>query len=282
MTTMENPTAHGSGNAATDKFKSERVTSDTSVERASAIYQDVIGAFADIIQKHQVTYDEYRVLKQWLIDVGEYGEWPLWLDVFLEHEIEKVHYNRKGFTGTKLHRRPLLRPGQPEAPGQVHDADAREGQGRAAAGLQGPGHRPRGQRPAWRHRRAVARRRRGFYSQFAPGIPEWNLRGTVEVDENGNFEITTLKPAPYKIPADGPTGWFISSYGGHPWRPAHLHLMVKAPGKRAITTQLYFKGGEWVEDDVATAVKPELILDPQPNADGIDEVTYNFVLDPEA
>ncbi|TWH38297.1 catechol 1,2-dioxygenase, partial [Rhodococcus rhodochrous J38] len=72
MTTMENPTAHGSGNAATDKFKSERVTSDTSVERASAIYQDVIGAFADIIQKHQVTYDEYRVLKQWLIDVGEY------------------------------------------------------------------------------------------------------------------------------------------------------------------------------------------------------------------
>ncbi len=101
MTTMENPTAHGSGNAATDKFKSERVTSDTSVERASAIYKDLLEALAGIVDKHQVTYDEYRVLKQWLIDVGEYGEWPLWLDVFLEHEIEKVHYNRKGFTGTK-------------------------------------------------------------------------------------------------------------------------------------------------------------------------------------
>lgn len=283
MTTMENPTAHGSGNAATDKFKSERVTSDTSVERASAIYQDVIGAFADIIQKHQVTYDEYRVLKQWLIDVGEYGEWPLWLDVFVEHEIEKVHYERKGFAGTKGSiEGPYYVPNSPKLPAKctmpMREKDKVapplifKGQ---VTDLEGNGL-PGGTVELWHADEE------GFYSQFAPGIPEWNLRGTVEVDENGNFEITTLKPAPYKIPADGPTGWFISSYGGHPWRPAHLHLMVKAPGKRAITTQLYFKGGEWVEDDVATAVKPELILDPQPNADGIDEVTYNFVLDPEA
>lgn len=101
MTTTENPTAHGSGNAATDKFKSERATSDTSVERAAAIYKDVLEALAGIVHKHEVTYDEYRVLKQWMIDVGEYGEWPLWLDVFLEHEVEEVHYNRKHFTGTK-------------------------------------------------------------------------------------------------------------------------------------------------------------------------------------
>ena len=31
------PTAHDSGNKATDKFKSERVTADTSKERAAAI-----------------------------------------------------------------------------------------------------------------------------------------------------------------------------------------------------------------------------------------------------
>ncbi len=122
----------------------------------------------------------------------------------------------------------------------------------------------------------------GFYSQFAPGIPpEWNLRGTIVCDDDGFFEITTLQPAPYKIPADGPTGWFIDSYGGHPWRPAHLHLMVKATGHRAITTQLYFEGGDWVDSDVASATKPELILSPQPNADGVAEVTYDFVLDPE-
>ena len=57
--------------------------------------------------------------------------------------------------------------------------------------------------------------------------------------------------------------------------------MVKHPGYREITTQLYFEGGEWVENDVATAVKPELMLDPKPNAEGIQEVTYNFALDQE-
>ena len=55
---------------------------------------------------------------------------------------------------------------------------------------------------------------------------------------------------------------------------------MTAPGKRLITTQLYFQGGQWVEDDVAGAVKPELLLDPKPGADGVDEVVYDFVLDP--
>ena len=102
------------------------------------------------------------------------------------------------------------------------------------------------------------------------------------LEKDGRFEITTMQPAPYKIPTDGPTGQMIEAAGWHPWRPAHLHLKVTAPGKRLITTQLYFKGGKWVNDDVASAVKPELILDPQPGPDGINHVTYDFVLDPEA
>ncbi|MGX9885665.1 dioxygenase family protein [Streptomyces sp. NPDC002276] len=60
----------------------------------------------------------------------------------------------------------------------------------------------------------------------------------------------------------------------------HLHLKVAAPGHQLITTQLYFEGGEHVADDIATAVKPELILAPTPVADGDGrEVTYDFVLD---
>lgn len=283
MTTTENPTAHDSGNAATDKFKSERVSADTSPERAAAIYRDVLDAFKEIIHKHEVTYDEYRVLKQWVIDVGEYGEWPLWLDVFVEHEIEDVNYSRNSLEGTKGSiEGPYYVADSPKLPskctmpmreqdaactplvfsGQVTDL---EGNGLAGATVE-----------LWHADEE------GYYSQFAPGIPEWNLRGTIECDDQGNYEITTLQPAPYQIPNDGPTGWFIKSYGGHPWRPAHLHLMVKAPGKLPITTQLYFKGGEWVETDVATAVKPELILDPTAGEDGKNRVSYNFALDPEA
>jgi len=276
------PTAKGAGSAATDKFKGETVKSDTSKERANAIYTDLLAAIAEVAHKHQVTYDEYRVLKNWMIQVGEYGEWPLWLDVFVEHEIEEINYNRNDYTGTKGSiEGPYYVPNAPELPwktempmrekdkaadplifkGQVTDV---EGKGLGGATVE-----------LWHADEE------GLYSQFAPGIPEWNLRGTIRTNENGEFEITTLFPAPYQIPADGPTGWFIDSYGGHPWRPAHLHLMVKHPGYREITTQLYFEGGEWVENDVATAVKPELMLNPQPNAEGTHEVTYNFALDKE-
>ncbi len=123
----------------------------------------------------------------------------------------------------------------------------------------------------------------GYYSQFAPGIPEWNLRGTIRTGLDGRFAFSTVQPAPYQIPTDGSCGALIAAAGWHPWRPAHLHLKVSAPGKQLITTQLYFAGGSHVEDDVAQAVKPELILRPTPAASGKgEEVTYDFALDPEA
>ena len=120
----------------------------------------------------------------------------------------------------------------------------------------------------------------GFYSQYAPGLPEWNLRGTFSTDADGNFEITTVRPAPYQIPTDGACGKLIAAAGWHAWRPAHLHVKVNAPGHEEITAQLYFPGDEHNDDDIASAVKPELILDPKV-VEGGEEVTYDFVLDPE-
>ncbi|MFZ2175810.1 MAG: catechol 1,2-dioxygenase [Rhodococcus sp. (in: high G+C Gram-positive bacteria)] len=279
MTATETPTAAGSGTAATDKFKSERVTADTSPERLAAIAKDALGALNDVILAHGVTYPEYRVFKQWLIDVGEGGEWPLFLDVFIEHSVEEVlARSRKGTKGSI--EGPYYIAGSPELPskctlpmreedkkitplvfsGQVTDL---EGNGLAGAKVE-----------LWHADND------GYYSQFAPHLPEWNLRGTIIADDEGRYEITTIQPAPYKIPTDGPTGQFIEAQNGHPWRPAHLHLIVSAPGKESVTTQLYFKGGEWIDSDVASATKPELILDPKAGDDGKNYVTYNFVLDP--
>lgn len=278
MTTVESPTAADSGNAATAQFTSARVSADTSPDRLAAIATDVLRALATVIDTHGVTYPEYRVLKQWLIDVGQYGEWPLWLDVFLEHDIEEVAY--RGQHGTKgsiegpyyvpdterLSSKSTL-PMRPDEAGTrlVFAGQVRDLDGRAL---------PAATVEIW-HADA-----KGYYSHFASNTPDGILRGTVEVDDEGRFEITTVRPAPYQIPTDGPTGWFIEKAGWHPWRPGHLHLMVKSPGKRTITTQLYFDGGDWVDDDVASAVKPELILRPQADADGVEHVVYDFVLDP--
>ena len=121
----------------------------------------------------------------------------------------------------------------------------------------------------------------GYYSQFAPGIPEWNLRGTILTGADGRFAFHTIKPAPYQIPTDGSCGELIAAAGWHAWRPAHLHLKVSAPGKQRVTTQLYFDGGKYLDNDVAQAVKPELVLRPTPAASGTGEqVIYDFALDP--
>ena len=120
----------------------------------------------------------------------------------------------------------------------------------------------------------------GFYSQFAPGLPEWNLRATVIADGNGDYRIHTMQPAPYQIPTDGACGQLIAAAGWHAWRPAHLHLKVSAPGHELLTAQLYFPGDPHNEDDIASAVKPELVLDPQDAGDGSVTVDYGFVLDP--
>ena len=283
MTTTEHesPTAVGSGTAATDKFKNERVSADTSPERVAAIAKDALSALHKVILDHNVTYPEYRVLKQWLIDVGEGGEWPLFLDVFIEHAVEEVlARSRKGTKGSiegpyyvadapelpSVCTLPMREVDSKETPlvfsGQVTDLDGK-GIGGAIVEL-------------W-HADAD-----GYYSQFADHLPEWNLRGKIITDGEGRYQVTTIQPAPYQIPTDGPTGAFIAAQNGHPWRPAHLHLIVSAPEHESVTTQLYFDGGEWLDSDVASATKPELVLRPTSGDDGINRVTYDFVLDPAA
>jgi catechol 1,2-dioxygenase len=272
-------TAAATGANATQRFASDKqLAADTPPERVSLLAREVLASIHDTIKRHEVTYDEYNALKAWLIKVGEDGEWPLFLDVWVEHAVEEVAgATREGSKGTI--EGPFYVPGAPsfqtEATlptredeegtpllfqGQVTDVD-----GSALSGAVVE---------IW-HADSD-----GFYSQFAPGIPEWNLRGIVETDAEGRFHIHTLRPAPYQIPTDGSCGALVRAAGWHPWRPAHLHLKVGAAGHQLVTTQLYFPGDAHNEDDVASAVKPELILDPQ-QVDGGEQVIYDFVLDKE-
>jgi catechol 1,2-dioxygenase len=280
--TAPDPTAAGSGRSATERFTQKGLRTDIAdPARVSAIATDAITALHEVIRKHRVTYAEYDALKAWLIRVGEDGEWPLFLDVWLEHVVEEVaNADRKGTSGTI--EGPYYIPGSPEFHGEA-TLPMRDGEKGTPFVFQGTvtdldGTPLENARVELWHADDD-----GYYSQFAPGIPEWNLRGTILTGPDGRFTFHTIKPAPYQIPTDGSCGALIAAAGWHPWRPAHLHLKVSAPGKQLITTQLYFEGGQWVEDDVAQAVKPELILRPTPAASGTgEEVTYDFVLDPEA
>jgi len=276
----EQATAAASGAAATERFRTKGQTgaagADTS--RVDTLVSELLAATHDIIRRHKLSYAEYDALKSWLIQVGEDGEWPLFLDVWVEHVVEEVAGdNREGSKGTI--EGPYYVSGAPSLPAEA-TLPMRDGEEGTPLLFQGQITRVDGTPLPGAVIEMWHADNDGYYSQFAPGLPEWNLRGTVVADGQGRFGIHTIEPAPYQIPTDGSCGRLIDAAGWHAWRPAHLHLKVSAPGHQLVTTQLYFKGGSHVADDIARAVKPELILDPGPAADGGGrEVTYDFVLD---
>ncbi|PRX44619.1 catechol 1,2-dioxygenase [Prauserella shujinwangii] len=250
----------------------------TAQQRTAEVVGDLINTVNERLVKHEVTYGEYQAAKQWLIELGEAGEWPLFLDVFFEHTVERMaSERRRGSTGCI--EGPYYVPGSPELdspatlprrPDEPGDGLVFSGTVRDLDGIPIPG----AVVDIW-HADA-----NGFYSQFHPDPPKWNLRGTVRADAEGRFEIHTVLPAPYEIPKEGPTGRMITSAGWHHWRPAHLHMMVRAPGKQTLTSQLFFAGHEYVDDDVAGAVKPELTLELVRHDDGHYTAEYDFRLDP--
>jgi len=271
-------TAAQSGASATAQFQQRaRDGAHASTERVNTLVSEMISAAHDIVRRNHLTYPEYDALKAWLIQVGLDGEWPLFLDVFLEHAVEQeVNAERPGSKGTI--EGPYYVPGAPSLPAQT-TLPMREDEPGTPLRFAGRVQRVDGGAidnatiDIWHADDA------GFYSQFAPGLPEWNLRGVVHADGQGRFDITTIVPAPYQIPTDGATGELLAAAGWPAWRPAHLHVKVSAPGYRLITSQLYFDGGEYLQTDIASAVKLELILRPTPVVGQGLEVNYDFVLE---
>ncbi|MFI5679553.1 catechol 1,2-dioxygenase [Streptomyces cellulosae] len=273
-------TAAASGASATERFLTDRTArprGGTDVARVNTLATEVLTAVHDVIRRHQVTYDEYNALKSWLIAVGQDGEWPLFLDVWVEHVVEEVAaFDRNGSKGTI--EGPYYAPGAPALPA-TSTLPMRDNEAGTPLLFQGQVTNVSGEPLGGALLEMWQADADGLYAQFAPGIPEWNLRGSVVADAEGRFAVTTIQPAPYQIPTDGSCGRLIAAAGWHAWRPAHLHLKVSAPGHEPLTTQLYFRGGDHIQDDVASAVKPELVLDPRPAPGGGNEVVYDFALD---
>ena len=72
-------------------------------DRANLLITDILRRIHEAIVEHDISYEEYQIAKQWLIDVGEAGEWPLFGDVYIEHVVEEQAFgSRAGSQGTIL------------------------------------------------------------------------------------------------------------------------------------------------------------------------------------
>ena len=100
----------------------------------------------------------------------------------------------------------------------------------------------------------------GFYDVQQPGVqPRANGRGLFTADADGAFWFRTVVPSYYPIPTDGPVGQLLLATERHPYRPAHIHFIVTAPGHHALTTHIFVAGSPYIESDAVFAVKKSLI-----------------------
>jgi protocatechuate 3,4-dioxygenase beta subunit len=107
--------------------------------------------------------------------------------------------------------------------------------------------------------------------------PQGHLRASFRTDSEGAYRFRTILPVSYPIPDDGPAGQLLAAMGRHPFRPAHVHFMISAPGYRTLVTHLFFEGDEYLQSDAVFGVKPSLIVRPEKKT-GINSVEYDFGL----
>ncbi|GGN52354.1 alcohol dehydrogenase [Streptomyces albiflavescens] len=101
----------------------------------------------------------------------------------------------------------------------------------------------------------------GFYDVQLPECEGPVLRGRLRTDEQGRLRFWSILPAEYPIPDDGPVGQMLKAVGRHPYRAPHLHFMISAPGHQRLVTQLFVKGGRYMDSDTVFGVKEGLVVD---------------------
>ena len=70
-----------------------------------------------------------------------------------------------------------------------------------------------------------------------------------------------MKPKFYPIPDDGTVGKLLHALGRHPYRPAHLHYIIKADGFERLTTHIFDPDDPYINSDAVFGVKESLLAE---------------------
>jgi hydroxyquinol 1,2-dioxygenase len=100
----------------------------------------------------------------------------------------------------------------------------------------------------------------GHYWQQDPTQRPDNLRFTMPLGDDGVYAFTTIRPAPYTVPYDGPVGMLLRAGGRHAWRPAHFHFRVLAQGHAPLTTELFPADDPYIDQDAVFGVRASLAV----------------------
>jgi protocatechuate 3,4-dioxygenase beta subunit len=102
---------------------------------------------------------------------------------------------------------------------------------------------------------------------------EYKYRGGQKTKADGKYEFKSILPVPYKAdPKDEAS-----------WRPSHIHLRVSVQNQQDLITQIYFKGGKYVDTDKWSSAPQasNRILNISKIKSGESEIIFNVIMSKE-
>jgi len=120
----------------------------------------------------------------------------------------------------------------------------------------------------------------GKYDVQREELDAHQARGVLHANRKGEYHFRSILAEAYPIPDDGPVGDMLRATKRHPWRPAHLHFMIKAPGYETLITHVFRNGDAYLDSDAVFGVRQSLVADWVRQPDGRYLVEYDFVLNP--
>ena len=229
-------------------------------EKLRQVSAELMAYLQDLVTRYQVNEGELRQALGFLTRVGEQDEFQLLCDVLgISILVDDITYGHTS-AGTEHNvEGPLYRPGAPlRTPPVTLCREDEEGdilfvRGRVTAAEDG-------------HPLAGAlldvwqADQRGYYENQDDSQPEYNLRGCLLADDQGQFEFRTIAPGAYEVTRGGPVADLLLALGRPAWRPGHIHVKISCAGYAPLTTMLFLPGDPWLQKDAISAVKDSLIV----------------------
>lgn len=100
----------------------------------------------------------------------------------------------------------------------------------------------------------------GLYSSQDPEQDTYSFHALFTTAQDGRYWFTTVRPVSYTVPTDGPVGDILNSTGRHPWRPSHLHYIIKAQGYKSLVTEVFPDDDPYLDEDTVFGVRSDLVM----------------------
>lgn len=224
-------------------------------QREINIVISIVDAIRTVLREEQVTFEEYRAGFHHLIKTGDANELGLLLDMFFNQTICDTEMQQRIGTRTNIEG-PYFIEGAPLVDNEIKVRG--EVEPLIISGLVSD---VNGQPLADVEVDLWFASPDGYYSGYSADYPKEYFRGKIFTTDDGTYKVKGSIPGEYPMIRDpqSPTSLLINGLGWPGWRPSHLHQKYRKDGYQMLTTQAYFSGSKYLDNDPIEGVFDDLI-----------------------